>query len=197
MLNYEKKFGFADWNRNLFTSSSESLNSAILKNAIICPDEDICFQWAAEYQNLSTILDDIFVQKFRAIGKWSNENNIPYLCALEDGVVRTHGYVFFIRNGRHFLALINDVIVRVVEGGIFAHIQKRVFDKQKIESKINSPTFADTYTAISISNLQTVFFLLLLGYVLALTSFVAEIMWHRCRSKKREPNDTSLCQERT
>jgi hypothetical protein len=39
-----------------------------------------------------------------------------------------------------------------------------------------------------------VLYLLLLGYVLAVASFVAEIMWHHCRSKRREPNSTSLCQ---
>jgi len=77
----------------------------------------------------------------------------------------------------------NDVIFRVLEGGIFTQIQKRVFDKHK--TKYNSPTFADTYSAISISHLQTVFYLLLLGYVLAFASFVAEIMWHRCWAKRR------------
>jgi hypothetical protein len=138
------------------------------------------------------------VEKFRAIGKWSNENNMPLLCALENGVVTTHGFVFYVRKGRHFLELINDVTVRVVEGGIFSHMQKWSFYKQKLDSKFNSPTFADTYTAISISHLQTVSHLLLLGYVLAVASFVAEVMWHRCSSKKREPNGTSpLCQEHT
>jgi hypothetical protein len=137
------------------------------------------------------------VQKFRANGKWSNENNMPLLCALENGVVRTHGFVFLVRNGIHFLELINDVIVRVVEGGIFIHMQKRTFYIQISESKFNSPTFADTYTAISISHLQTVFYLLLLGYVLEVASFVIEIMWHHCRSKRSEPNITSLCQECT
>jgi hypothetical protein len=197
MLNYEKKFGYVPWQFNFFSDTSESLNSAILKKAVHCPDGDTCFKWAAVCQNLSTILDDIAVQKLRANGKWSNENNMPLLCALEDGVVRTYGFVFLVRNGIHFLELINDVIFRVVEGGIFTHMQKRTFYIQKSESKFNSPTFADTYIAISISHLQAVFYLLLLGYVLAVASFVSEIMWHCCRSKRRETNITSLCQERT
>jgi hypothetical protein len=123
------------------------------------------------------------VQKYHAIGKWSNENNIPLLCALEDGVVRTYGFVFLVRNGTNFLEPIDDVIVRVLEGGIFTHIQKSDFYKQKVKSMFNSPTFADTYAAIIISHLQTVFYLLLLGHVLAVASFVTEIMWHRCRSE--------------
>jgi hypothetical protein len=197
MLNYGKGFGFEKWYYNLFSNSSESFNSEILKKAVLCPDECTCFNWAALYHNFSTILDDIPVQTFRAIGKWSDENNKPLLCALEDGVVTAHRYVFLVRNGKNFLELINDVIVRLVEGGIFTHIQKRYFDKQEIQSKFNSLTFPDTYAAINISHLQTVFYILLLGYVLAFASFVTEIMWHRCRAKRREPNSTSVCQERT
>jgi hypothetical protein len=197
MLNYKKEFGFTERHDAFFFNTSESLNSEILKNAVHCPDEDTCFKWAAEYQNFSTILNDTAVQNYRAIGKWSNENNIPLVCALENGVIRRFGYAFLVRNGRNFLEPINDVIVRVVEGGIFTLIQKRNFYKQKAKSMFNSPTFADTYAASSISHLQTVFYLLLLGYALAVASFVTEIMWHRCRSKKLESNSTSVCQGRT
>jgi hypothetical protein len=138
MLNNENEFGFVEWNVNFFSDSSEPLNSAVLKNAVCCPDQNTCFKWAALYQNFSTILDDITVQNLREIRKWSNENKIPLLCALEDGVVRIHGFVFLIRNGGHFLELINDIIFHVVEGGIFTHIQKRAFDIEKTESKYNS-----------------------------------------------------------
>jgi len=51
------------------------------------------------------------------------------------------------------------------------HIVKRSFDKEKIVSKFNSTTFADTYYAISIRNLQTTLYRLMLGYVLASASF--------------------------
>jgi len=141
MLNNENEFGFVEWNVNFFPDSSKPLNSAIVKNAVRCCDQNTCFEWAALYQNFLTILGDIIVQKFCEIGKWSNENNIPLLCALEDGGVRTHGFVFLVRNSGHFLELINDIIFRVIEGGIFTHIQKRAFDKQKTESKYNSHIF--------------------------------------------------------
>jgi hypothetical protein len=190
MLNYEKEFGFDEWNTIFFSNSSESLDVAILRNAVACPNINTCFKWAAVYQNFSTIINDITMEKFRANGEWSSENNRPLVCALEDGVVRTHGFVFLVMKGRYFIEFINDVIVRVVEGGIFTHMQKQYFYKQRNDSKYNSPTFTDTYTVISISHLQTVFYILLLGYVLAFASFVIEIMWHHWRSKRREPNST-------
>jgi len=77
MLNNENEFGFVEWNVNFFPDSSEPLNSAILKHAVRCHDQNTCFKWAGLYQNFSTILDDIIVQNLREIGKWSNENKIP------------------------------------------------------------------------------------------------------------------------
>jgi hypothetical protein len=49
-------------------------------------------------------------------------------------------------------------------------------------------TFADRYFAISIRHLQTAFYLLMLGYVLAVVCFVAEVMWkrHSLRGAKKQ-----------
>jgi len=52
------------------------------------------------------------------------------------------------------------------------HIKKRSFNTLKMESQLDIPTFADTYYAISITHLQTAFYLLMLGYVLAVACFV-------------------------
>jgi hypothetical protein len=192
MLKSERKFGFYQIHEGWFPDTSETVDSAIHKHAVRCPNDDTCFTWATVYHNISVILDDIEAEKFREIGKWSDENNRPLLCNLEDGVVRTYGFVFLVRKGRRLLEHINDIIVRVVEGGIFTHIMKRTFDKQEAESKFNSATFTDSYTTISISHLQTVFHLLLLGYVLAVACFVTEKLWHRYRSKGCVPNGTFL-----
>jgi len=73
------------------------------------------------------------------------------------------------------------------------HIKKISFDKLNIESKFDVPTFADTYCDIRITHLQTAFYLLMLGYVLADVCFMTEIMWHRYRSKRFGPRGASVC----
>jgi len=55
------------------------------------------------------------------------------------------------------------------------HRKKRSLDKLNVESKLDVPTFDDTYYAISVIHLQTAFYLLMLGYVLACACFVTEI----------------------
>jgi hypothetical protein len=193
MLKSERKFGFIEWNMKFFTNATNSVDLAILKNAVRCPDEDTCFMWATVYHNISTLLDDIFVEYFHQQGYWwADEYYRPLLCELEDGVVTTYGNVLVVKNGRFLLELINDVIFRVVEGGILMQTKEHGLYKQKMDSKFIAFTSTDTYNAMSIRNLQTVFYVLLLGYVSALACFVTEIVWHCCRSKEREPSGTSV-----
>jgi len=79
--------------------------------------------------------------------------------------------------------LINDIIQHMVESGILTHIKKRDFHKEIQLSMSDAFAFDDTYTVFGIRHLQTAFYLLMLGYVLAVVCFMTEIMWHRCRSK--------------
>jgi hypothetical protein len=107
---------------------------------------------------------------------------------LYDGGFRTLEITMMVQKGLSFFKFIDDALGHIVEGGIFMHIKKRSFDKLKLESKLDVPTFADTYYAINIGHLQTAFYLLVLGYVLAVVCFATEIMWHRYRSKGRGPS---------
>ena len=114
---------------------------------------------------------------------WTDENNRPLLCELEDGVVRTLDRLISFMKRSPFFEILDDTIGHIVEGGIFLNIKKRVNDEDKLESKYDSPTFDYSYSAISISYLQTAFYFFILGYVLELVFFVTEIMWHLYRSK--------------
>jgi hypothetical protein len=82
----------------------------------------------------------------------------------------------------HFLKIPLNIIL---ERGIYMHINNRSSDKTIIDSKPKSYNFAVTYYAISNRHLKMAFYLLMLGYVLAVVCFVTEIMWHRYRSKGR------------
>jgi hypothetical protein len=132
-----------------------------------------------------------FTKVYRqASGTWTDENNRPLACELEYGTVETHGVALWVNQGSPLLEFINDAIGHIVEGGIFIQIRNRGLYQMNIDSKFNSPTFDDTYSAISIRHLLTVFYLLLLGYVLAFACVVTEYFWHLCRSKGTGPTTT-------
>jgi hypothetical protein len=67
MLKSERKFSFNQGYQEFFPDSSDSVDSAILKKALGCPDEDTCFTWATAYHDISTILEEFSGENFRLI----------------------------------------------------------------------------------------------------------------------------------
>jgi hypothetical protein len=181
MLASDMKFGFFQDSEPLFTDTSDSTHTTILKKAVCFTDYITCPRWAIYYHNISTILDDLNKVLMQAAGIWTDENNRPLICELEYGGVETSGIAFLVSQGSPLLEFINDVISHIVEGGIFLHIRNRELYKTELQIKYVSPTFADTYSATNITHLQMVFYLLLLGYAVAVACFVAENLWHLYR----------------
>jgi hypothetical protein len=179
MLKSERKFGFLERYAIFYAHSSGTIDFSLLENSARCPDHGTCCKWATVYHNISTILHDLKTEIYRQLGNSTDENNIPLLCELEDGLIRNLEFVFLVNEGNPLLEYINDIIGHSVEGGIFKQMKKRYSDKQKIELKFDPHMFEETYSAISVTHLQTVFYLLMLGYELALACFVIEVMWIR------------------
>jgi hypothetical protein len=180
-----KKIGFTQGCELFYANSSDSVDLAIYKGYVRCPDPNTCFKWASVY-HISTILNDFRTDGYRKLGVWTVENKSPLLCELEDGLVGKIDVLFLVNEENPLLECVNDAISHVVEGGIFMQLKERYYEKEKTDPKFDSSTFVDTYYAYSIRQLETVFYLLLMGYLLALTSFMIEAMWHCYRSKGPE-----------
>ena len=193
MLNSEMNFGLSPNYKRLFPDTSDTVDSAISKEAVECPDAHTCQIWASIYHNISTPLNDLYRGIDRGDGNMIDENNRPLLCELEDGVVKIVDFALLVKKRSYFFEIINDVISHIVEGGIFMQIKKMGFEKTEIKTKFNIPTYDDKYFVFGVSHLLTAFYLLMLGYVLSVTCFLAEIMWHRYRSRGRERTSTTLC----
>jgi hypothetical protein len=182
MLISDMKFGFIDEYKAFFNNINDSVDSAILNNAVRYLEIGTSLNWAAVYQNMSIIFDNWNIEICRDLGKLTDENMRPLLCELEDGGVGNVELVLLVSRGWPLLELINDIIQHMVESGILTHIKKRDFHKEKLLSMSDAFTFEDTYTVFGITHVQTAFYLLMIGYVLAFFCFVTEIMWHRYRS---------------
>jgi len=63
---------------------------------------------------------------------------------------QTHPAIL-VRKKSPLFEAINDVVGRIVEGGIFVHVVEWGIDKETLVSKFDSPTLADTYCAISVT----------------------------------------------
>ena len=132
MLNSEIHFGFSFLNKLLFPDTSDPVDSASIKNAVECPNPFTCFIWASTYHNISTILDDVYMGYYRGKVNWADEYNRTLLCELEDGVVRTFDFTVWMRKRSPFFELINDVLGRIDEEGIYMDIKNMGFEREKI-----------------------------------------------------------------
>jgi hypothetical protein len=192
MLNSEMKFGLTPRYKRLFPDTSNTLDSAIIKDAVEIADESTCFIWAALYHNISTALNDLHLGIHQGKELWGDENNRPLLCELEDGFIRAIDFTIAVTKRSPFLECINDVISHIVEGGILMYIKKRGLEKAKVQTTFNSPTSVGEYIVFGVRHLLTAFYLLLLGYLLAVVCFVTEIIWHYFKSKRRGRKITSV-----
>jgi hypothetical protein len=181
MLKSEKKFALSHGYGRFFDDTSDPVDSTIRNHALNCLNVTTCFIWAAVHHNISTIIYDLEMETYLRREDWTDENNRPLLCELEDGVVRTTDLALLFRKGSPFFEVIDNVVGRIVEGEIFMQIKKRSFVKEHVKTKFDFNIFDDTYSTINIRHLQAAFYFLILGYVLAVVCFVTEIMWHRYR----------------
>jgi hypothetical protein len=183
MLTSDLKFGYIDEQEVLFNNVPDSVDSAIINNAVRCPDSGACFNWAAVYQNTSIIFDTLNVEICRDMGKLTDENKRPLLCELEDGGIASLERVLLVFRGSPFLELINDIIDHTVVSGILTHMNKKYLLKEGMLTMSNDFAFDDTYIVFGVRHLQTAFCLMLVGYLVAFACFVAEIVWQQYRSK--------------
>jgi hypothetical protein len=114
--------------------------------------------WAAVYHNISTLTTDFDIEIYSARENWTDKNNRPLLCEMDGGVVRTVDFAIGVWKGNVLLEFLDDVLSRLVEAGIVMHMKKRRFDKLKIKAKLDIPNFDDTYFAINMRHVQTVFY---------------------------------------
>jgi hypothetical protein len=127
------------------------------------------------------------------MGKLRDENKKPLLCELEDGGIASVDLVLLVIRGSRLLEPINDIVDHIVESGILTHIKKRDFPKENILSMPDALVFDDTCTVFGFSHLQTAFYLMILGYVVALACFLIENIWHGYMSKVCESICASVC----
>ena len=172
MLKSDMKFGFVQRYERFFTDISNSIDSAIYKNAVPCPNYETCLKWIFDCRNFSTIVYEITIGNMdvEELGQMKTTDLWNVILKM---VVQKHQDLFFflVSLGSPILELINEVIGHIIVGGINIQLRDRGLYKAKLNFKFKSPTFTDTYYAINISHQQTTYYLLFFGYVMSVVCF--------------------------
>jgi len=141
-------------------------------------------EWICNHKNISIILLDIEAEYFYAVSYLVGENSKPILCKIEDGIVFPSSLTMMMFHGDPLMRRVNDIIDRVVEAGLYNYWISVEFNWRKIRfRKIALVHPLDGYYSFKIYHLQTVFYLLLMGWCLSALCFILEVLHNRVLSK--------------
>ena len=170
----DMKLGFSYKDEVFYQDRADSLACHILAKKVDCSASDTCYIWAKKYKNLSILTSDL-LYKFQSSKNPSYDISSNSFCQIEDGVVERGPIVMVLPKGSALLDRINDIILHVVEAGVFGEWVKMTDHIQMVKEKTFFPGgLSDEYYRLSLEHLQSAFYLLLFGYCLSFILFVTE-----------------------
>jgi hypothetical protein len=141
-------------------------------------------EWAIYHKNISMLLFDIEAEYFYANGDFVGQNSKPLWCGLEDGVLFPSSRTMLMFHGDPLMRRVNDIIDSVVEAGLYNYWITLLINWGKIKyRKISIAQLIDGYYSFNLSHLQTVFYLLLMGWCLSALCFIFEVLYNRVLTK--------------
>jgi hypothetical protein len=175
-IKYGFKSAFFD---RAYNNKTDPSSMKILKNRIDCVEIFKCVLWTVRYKNISTLsislyMDDLF-------SDYSDELKDYQFCGLKETPVLVTDMVMTLQKGSPLLGRVDEIIGRLIEGGIATYLQN--FNPEtKSFSKANpstSSSLLDEYAALNVSNMQSALFLFLFGHSLGLITFLFEILYFK------------------
>jgi hypothetical protein len=168
----------------IFDIGDEKEASKVKRNLANCPSFAVCMNWAMYQKNVSIFMSDIDAELQYANGIFVGENSERLLCRLEDGVFFNTGQSMLAFHGDPLLKRVNEIIVRVVEAGIYNYwISLNIHIRKVVSRKIRIKNLVDEYYNFSLNNLQPAFYLLLMGWFLSALCVMVELLYNRVLCK--------------
>ena len=129
---------------------------------------------------MSALLADIYAEVNYASCHYVGENSEPLLCRLEDSVVYSTCLTMIMFYGDPLRRLVTDIIVRVVEAGIYKYWVSISMNLRKIHSrKIAIVQPLDENYSFNLYHMQLAFYFLLMDWCLSVICFLIEVLYNR------------------
>jgi hypothetical protein len=179
MLASKIKYGYFDVFDDIYNETDDVESHVILENRVLCTDLLACLNWARDYKNISIILDELSVEERYSNSMLLDENSMPLICPLDDGLVMITNTAMVMRVGDPLLGRIDEIIKRFVEAGLFMQWKKVFFEKLKIESgRIHSYSLLEDYNIFTLEHVQPAFIMLLMGLCISTVILLVELAIH-------------------
>ncbi|PSN51016.1 Ionotropic receptor 581 [Blattella germanica] len=178
LLNSDLAMGVSYKQLFFFNNTDDPTGMRVLQKWINCYFNRTCYEWAAQHHNLSLLATEMWFNNISAtlektgIGRSS-------LCTIEGGDVETVFTVMFLQRGSLYLDHFNRIIDGVVESGIFRHWTQVTYHEHKLLNRTNlEKGSSDEYCQLTMELMQSVFFLLLMGYCIGVITLISECIYH-------------------
>ena len=166
-------------------NGDETYALKLKRNRLVCPSEVNCLNRAIYQKDISILMADMFAEEKYANGDYVGKNSEPLMCRLEDGVVFNTGLAMIMFHGDPLIGLVNKIIDRVFEAGLYNYWISFRFNLIKIESrKIAIVHPLDGYYSFNLYHMQPAFYLLLMGWFLSVFCFMVELLYNRVLHKR-------------
>jgi hypothetical protein len=163
----------------IFENGDEKIAENVQRNHVNCSSYEVCVNWAKYHKNVSILMPDIIAEVNYASGNFVGENSEPLLCRLEDGVVFSYGKSMLMIHGNPLMRRVTEIVNRVFEAGLYNYWISLNRNMHKILSrKIAIVHPLDGYYSFNLYHMQTVFFLLLIGWCLSAFCLIVELFYN-------------------
>jgi hypothetical protein len=172
------RYGYADHYERVIN------NTAIREGASNCVNHNACLEYVIKYGNFVTVSDPFHVDYYRTSLSW-HESHLP-VCKMEEDIMKVN-IVMYLKKGHPLLERINKVIRGMVEAGMVVKWRKDFMYMTRIKSISNygrdfaagSDDLDSTYVPFTVFHLQSALFVLLIGYIISVSTFAVELIYHK------------------
>jgi hypothetical protein len=159
-------------------------NITIRNGASNCVNHNACLENVIKYGNFVTISDPFHVDYYRTNLSW-HDIHLP-VCTMEEDILKV-SIVMYLTKGHPLLERINKVTRGIVEAGMVVKWKNELMYMRRIQSisyygrdfATGSDDLDKKYVAFTIFQLQSAFFVLLIGYIISVSTLVVELIYYK------------------
>lgn len=169
-------FGFVGTAIRFFRHDKSWQSRKIYKEWMQCKNAIKCLHYVAYNRNYSFAASRLFLRYNE--GKFRGPDGRPLLYMFKDNIVAFPVIMQF-RRGFPFIHRVNNLLIRIVEGGLVDFWFDKVLSKRYMNDKLINDS---TEQKLSLFNVQAAFIILGFGLFIASVVFVAEIIIQKCKT---------------
>jgi len=162
---------------NSFDSLMPDLRNKQYERRLIYDDIEDCARRLAAKGDFAFLYSKINTDYMTAV-RFVDSNGHPQFCHMDENFSPQY-VTLSVRKGSPMLTKYNDVIQRVVEGGLLDQCWRVIKFKATLLAAKNLTVPIGHFTPLSTEHLQSAFYILILGCVISLVSFSVEIFFHK------------------